>query len=289
MRTIIINSSNYVIGSGNQYTYNFPSTVHFDTEDAVGIASCSIYNSTFNITSTLANNTITFKWNANTSTTFTFTIPDSYMSVSDLNFFLQQQMILNNLYVTNASSQNVYFAEFIVNAPRYAVSLNIYPLPTSAQATTLGYTIPSGATWSFPTSASCPQLTLTSAFGALIGYIAGTYPATSSTSTTQNLVSSLTPNLNVVDSYILTCSLLSSPYSIPNDSFFTIPLTGALGSLIAVNPSQIVFNSISPNSYQSITIRFFDQNFKILLMNDHQLTLTLAILDKNDRANSKKM
>ena len=278
-----MNSSNYVAGSGNQYTYNFPSTVRFDAGASIGVASCSIYNSTFNITSTLGNNTITFVWNAAAQTTFTFTIPNSYMSVSDLNFFLQQQMILNNLYVVNASSQNVYFAEFVVNAPRYAVSLNIYPLPTAATATSLGYTQPSGATWSYPASAKCPQLTFNTAFGSLIGYAAGTYPTSASTSTTQNLVSNLTPNLNVVDSYILTCSLLSSPYSIPNDSFFTIPLTAGLGSLIAMNPSQIVFNTITSNSYQQITIRFFDQNFKVLQMNDHQLTLTLAILDKNDK------
>jgi len=283
MRTIIINSSDYVVGSGNQYTYNFPSTVKLDATNSIGVASCSIYNSTFNITSTLGNNSFTFVWNAAAQTSFTFTIPNSYMSVSDLNFFLQQQMITNNLYVTNASLQNVYFMEFVVNAPRYAVSLNIYPLPTSAQATTLGYTKPSAATWSYPTSAKCPQITFNTAFGSLIGYTAGTYPATASVSTTQNLVSDITPNLNVVDSYILTCSLLNSPYSIPSDSFFTVPLTAGLGSLISLNPSQIVFNTVSPNTYSSITIRFFDQNFNVLQMNDHQLTLTLAILDETDK------
>ena len=289
MRTIIINSSDYVAGSVNQYTYNFPSTVKFGDGDQIGVAGISIYNSTFNITSLLGNNSFTFVWNAAAQTTFTFTIPNSYMSVSDLNFFLQQQCILNNLYVTNASSQNVYFMEFVVNAPRYAVSLNIYPLPTSATATSLGYTQPSGATWSYPASAKCPQITLNTAFGSLIGYTAGTYPTSASTSTTQNLVSNITPNLNVVDSYIMTCSLLNSPYSTPSDSFYTIPLSSGLGSLIAVNPSQIVFNSIAPNNYQSITIRFFDQNFNTLQMNDHQLTLTLAILEKRELDSTKKM
>ena len=283
MRTIIINSSDYVVGSGNQYTYNFPSTVKLDATNSIGVASCSIYNSTFNITSTLGNNSFTFVWNAAAQTSFTFTIPNSYMSISDLNFFLQQQMITNNLYVTNASLQNVYFMEFVVNAPRYAVSLNIYPLPTSAQATTLGYTKPSAATWSYPASAKCPQITFAAPFGSLIGYTAGTYPTSASTSTTQNLVSDITPNLNVVDSYILTCSLLNSPYSTPSDSFFTVPLTAGLGSLISLNPSQIVFNTVSPNTYSSITIRFFDQNFNVLQMNDRQLTLTLAILDETDK------
>jgi hypothetical protein len=283
MRTIIINTSNHVENTDNQYVYTFPSTVKFSDGDAIGVSSVAIYNSTFNITSLRGNNTFTIAWNAAATTTFTITIPDGYYSVENLNFFLQQQCILNNLYVTNASGQNVYFLEFIINPPRYAVSLNAYPIPTAAQATTLGYTQPVGATWTYPAAAQCPQITFGTPFGALIGYTAASYPTTSSVSTIQNFISDLTPNLNVVDSYIMTCSLINSPYSIPSDAFFTIPLTAGLGSLISVFPSEIVFNDIAPNSYQQIKITFFDQNFNRLEMNDNQLTLSLAILNKNER------
>jgi len=283
MRTIIINTSNHVENTDNQYVYTFPSTVKFSDGDAIGVSSIALYNSTFNVTSLRGNNTFTIAWNAAATTTFTITIPDGYYSVENLNFFLQQQCILNNLYVTNASGQNVYFLEFIINPPRYAVSLNAYPIPTAAQATTLGYTQPSGATWTYPAAAQCPQITFATAFGALIGYTAASYPTTSSVSTIQNFISDLTPNINVVDSYIMTCSLINSPYSIPSDAFFTIPLTAGLGELISVFPSEIVFNDIAPNSYQQIKITFFDQNFNRLEMNDNQLTLSLAILNKNER------
>jgi len=283
MRTIIINTSNHVENTDNQYVYTFPSTVKFSDGDAIGVSSIALYNSTFNVTSLRGNNTFTIAWNAAATTTFTITIPDGYYSVENLNFFLQQQCILNNLYVTNASGQNVYFLEFIINPPRYAVSLNAYPIPTAAQATTLGYTQPSGATWTYPAAAQCPQITFATAFGALIGYTAASYPTTSSVSTIQNFISDLTPNINVVDSYIMTCSLINSPYSIPSDAFFTIPLTAGLGELISLSPSQIVFNDIAPNSYQQIKITFFDQNFNRLEMNDNQLTLSLAILNKNER------
>jgi hypothetical protein len=176
MRTIIINTSNHVENTDNQYIYTFPSTVKFNDGDAIGVSSIALYNSTFNITSSRGNNTFTISWNANTTTTFNITIPDGYYSVENLNFFLHQQCILNNLYVTNSSSQNVYFLEFIINPPRYAVSLNAYPIPTAAQATTLGYTQPSGATWVYPATAKCPQITFGTDFGALIGYTAGSYP-----------------------------------------------------------------------------------------------------------------
>ena len=283
MRTLVINTSNYVPNSINQYVYTFPSTVKFDDGDSVGVSSCSLYNSTFNITATRGNNTFTIVWNALAQTTFTFTIPDGYYSVESLNFFIQQQCITNNLYVNNTAGQNVYFLELLTNAPRYAVSLNAYALPTSAGATTLGYTQPAGATWSYPSAAKCPQLTFANPFGALIGFTGASYPSTASVATNQNFISDVTPNLNPVDSYIMTCSLLNSPYSIPSDTFFTIPLTGGLGELIAVSPSQIVFNNIAPNSYQQIKITFFDQNFQRLEMNDNQLTLTLAILSKDER------
>ncbi len=61
MRTLVINSSNYV--GANQYTYNLPQTVKFEAGDQVGVSSIAVYNSTFNITSARGNNVITFVWN----------------------------------------------------------------------------------------------------------------------------------------------------------------------------------------------------------------------------------
>jgi len=282
MRTIILNSSNYVAGSGNKYTYVLPSSTKFEEKAKIGVASIACYNSTFNITASRGNNTITLVWNASTPATYTFTIPDGYFSLNDLNYFIQQQCILNNLYVTNSSGQNVYFVEIVANNPRYSAQLNTYFIPTSALATTLGYTKPAGATWSYPSTSACPQVTISSAFGLLIGFSAGSYPATATVSTNQQFISTLTPNINPIDSYILTCSLLNSPYSIPSDVFFSLPLNGGLGSLITVSPSQIVFNSIAPNIYKEITIRLYDQLFNPLPIQDKELVLTLAILEGNE-------
>ena len=64
MRTIIINTSNDVANTGNQYIYNFSSTVKFNDGDAIGVSLIALYNSTFNITSSRGNNTFTILWNA---------------------------------------------------------------------------------------------------------------------------------------------------------------------------------------------------------------------------------
>ena len=277
MKTIIINSSNYVAGSGNQFAISLPSNVKFNAGDKIAVAGIAVYNSTFNITAARGNNSITIVWNAASSVSYTFTFPDGYYSASDMNAYIQQQCILNNLYMTtNNGSTYVYFIEITTNAIRYAISLNVYPIPTTAQATTLGYDKPVGATWVFPASAQCPQTTFNSAFGALIGQSAGTYPATISANAVQ-LISTITPIISPVDSYILTCNMINSRLTIPTDVLYSVPITVSLGSLINISPSQFLFNDIDPNIYSQIVISFYDQLFNTLQLQDRDIVITLCI------------
>ena len=278
MKTIILNSSNYVQGSGNQFSVAFPGNgVKFNSGDKIAVAGIAVYNSTFNITAARGNNKISVIWNAATPQTYVFTFPDGYYSASDMNAFIQQQCILNNLYMTtNNGSTYVYFVEITTNSVRYAISLNVYPIPTSAQATTLGYSMPSGATWSLPSSAQCPQFVINTAFGALVGQTAATYPATIQSTAVQT-ISSITPIISPVDSYILCCNLINSKLTIPVDVLYSLPISAALGQLINVSPSQFLFNDIDPNTYSNITISFYDQLFNKLQMNDKDISLLLAI------------
>jgi hypothetical protein len=281
MRTIIINSSNFVPNSNNKYVYNLPISWKTEYGDQVGVSGVSLYNSTFNITNTRGNNTITFIF---LGTSYTFTFPNGYYAASDMNYFLQQQCILNNLYLTsNSGSTNIYFIEITQNSIQYAISLNFYPIPTSAQSTTLGYSKPSGATWSYPSVSACPQAVITAPFGLLIGQLPNTYPPTTSQTTAIQYLSTITPTISPVDSYIITCSLINSPYSNPNNSLFSIPLNASLGKLISSSPSQIVFNDVAPNIYNSITVQFYDQLFNTLYLNDYELVLTLVILEAKER------
>ena len=290
MRTLVINSSNHVEGTRNKFVYTFPSQLKLTENHRIGVSGISMYNSTFNIEAKRGNNTITLIWNADSQTSHTFTFPDGYYSVAQMNEFLQQQMILNNLYVTNSSGQYVYFVELVTNSSRYSVQLNAYYLPTSANATTLGYTKPSGATWNYPAANKCPQLTIGAKFGSLIGFEAGTYPSGSSVATNQEFISTKEPKLNVVDNYIMTCNMISNvDYSIPSNILFTIPLTVGLGSLISVTPASIVMNHIAANHYREIVIEFFSQDFQPLELNDYELTLTLVISDEKDDKELKKI
>ena len=281
-KLVVVNSSNYVANSTNVFSYSLPQSVKLTNKSKISVASLSVYNSTFNITASRGNNTITFTFPSATPVTKTYTISDGYYSASDLNYFLQSKMYADNLYATTNSGTNVvYFYEIVQNSVQYAIQLNAYYLPTSANATTLGYSQPSGATWSYPASNACPQLQFGSAFGSLIGFAAQTYPSTAA-STNQSKVSESTPNISPVDSYILTCNMINSKYSIPSNYFFSIHLTGALGSLITYSSSSLVWNDVAPNVYSNIVISFYDQLFNRLEMKDKEIVLTIAIDDSQE-------
>jgi len=281
-KLIVINSSNYVANSTNVFSYTLPQSVKLTNQSKIAVASLSVYNSTFNITSARGNNTITLTFPSATPQTKTYTISDGYYSASDLNYFLQSKMYADNLYATTNSGTNVvYFYEILQNSVQYAIQLNAYYLPTSANATTLGYSLPSGATWSYPSANACPQLQFGTAFGSLLGFAAQTYPSTAA-STNQSKVSETTPNISPVDSYILTCSMINSKYSIPSNYFFSIPLTGSLGSLITYSSSSMVWNDVAPNVYSNINVSFYDQLFNRLDLKDKEIVLTIAIDDSQE-------
>ena len=105
-KTLVINSSNYIIGSNNKFVYRFPNTQTFEAGSSIGLSSISIYNSTFNIEKNRGNNVIQIIW---LGTTYTIIIDDGYYNVSDLNFKIQQFCILNNLYLLSNSGSNIIY------------------------------------------------------------------------------------------------------------------------------------------------------------------------------------
>jgi hypothetical protein len=280
-RTIVINSSNYIQNSGNRFVYRFPNTVKFDVGSSIVVANISMYNSIQNITIKRGNNILIFNF---LGTDYTFNIPERYYSISDLNFYLQQQCIIRGLYMTaNKGSDNVYFVELVVNSIRYATSLNFYVIPTESEATAKGYVKPTNATWVFPLVAQTPRLTFGQSFGNLIGFTFGTYPLANPQLTNIQILSTETPVISPTDSLILTCNLVNSKYSIPNDVFFTLPLSSSVGSLIAFNNSTLMYDSISPQMYSTLEITFYSQLFEPVFLQDREITLQLSIADAGEQ------
>ena len=278
--SIILNSTNHVAGSTNRFEYRFPKSIMFDEEDMLELTSLSMFNSIFNIEAIRGNNTFSIIWNANTSVTYNFTIPNGIYSIADLNSYIQSQCITNKLYMLNASSQYVFFLEIVTNANAYASQINNYALPTTAEAVTLGYTIASGASWTAPTTASVPQIIITEGWGKLIGFLAQTLP-TSVLAVDTSTLSSFTPQIQAVNAIILGCNLITNEYSLAQNAFYSFPLNVASGAIIDVKNNSGVGNSIRAARYDRLILEFYANDHSILRLVDFELTIVLNIKKKN--------
>jgi len=279
---IILTSTNYI---GNvTFYYKFRSEMKCPDDIAgVAMSNISFYNNTFNISSNYGNNTLTLNW---LGTNYTMIFPNGYYGASGINAFFQSFCYQNNLYMTSNSGNNtVYFIECVTNSVQYALQLDMYAIPTAAQATALGYTLPSGATWSLPATASTPQLTIPAAFGSLLGLSAGTYPSTVQTST-QNFISTTTPIISPVNTYVFTISLINNPYANTlNQVLSAVPLTASFGSLVSYSPPNTVFQDIYAGKYTDMTIKVFDQNMSPLQLNDSEFVINLAFATPREMLN----
>lgn len=177
VRTLILNQSNIVPNTGNSvFRYNFPQGGVYLENETIAVQQVSLYNSVFNISSALDNNTFSYIWVDGTTNVVTMPAAGAYFSLADINAYLQSVMITNTHYLQTSGTnpQNVFFIELIVNQSRYADQLNCFPLNTTI-ATAKSWSLPSGATWSIPTGAQIvPMLVVPNTnFSDLIGFAAG--------------------------------------------------------------------------------------------------------------------
>lgn len=268
---IIVNQSNAI--NSNTFQYNLPSNVDF-TNIELALSDISLYYSWYSITSAYNNNkfSIIFPSGA-TSTTYNIIIPDGTYSVSDLNNYLKYWFIQNNLYITNNTSGDItVYAEFVENAPAYAVSFVCYPLPTSTPS---GFSN-AGITW--PTVSRGLQITINNqGFSDIIGFPLGTYPAVqSATIVTTN--SSIVPQISPVQSVIVMVDAVSNPFASNSGVVHTFSSKGVqFGSLISSSPNEYNYVQCQQGMRQQIIIRLVDQLFRPLNLLDTNLTIKLLM------------
>lgn len=291
MKTLIINGENLVSGPYNDtYKYNFPiGSVEFKN-DQVAVSAIYMYYSWFNITSATTgsmynNNVFQYVWYNNSgSSTYTVTLPDGYYEVSDINAYLQSQMVANGHYLLDSNGDYVYYLELVTNTTYYAVQFNSYPIPTSLPS---GYTNPASIT--FPATATTPQIIISSTnnFKDVLGFDAGTYPSPTQT-TNYSKLSDYTPQVSPVSSLILSCTLLNNRYAIPSTLLYSFSPAGvSFGSLINITPPEMSFVDIQDGSYTDFTIEFRDQSLNRIAINDTNLVIMLTIKDKYEYLEKK--
>lgn len=283
MREIILNNT-FVSSDNSTYTYKFPlgSQPTFEKGDKIALDSLSMYYSWSNITAANGNNTFQYVWPSDG--TFNVTIPDGFYTIADLNSYLQYVMISNKHYLIDASGNYVYYLNFSTNSVRYAVQLDASPLPAELGT----YTYPTGliaaGTWTLDNAGGLnPQIIIPSTnFRNIIGFNAGTYPSTTSQSTTYSKISDFTPQVTPVSSVVVTCSLLNNKYSIPNNLLYSFAPNTTYGSQINITPPSKTFVDMQGGKVSEFSITFLDQTFKKLNILDNNIVILLTIASQDE-------
>ena len=287
MPTIILNAtniSNYGYGN-NKLVYQFQGGGVTFKENDIALAQASIYFSWFNINSSLYNNG-KFAYTWVDGTTNVVNIPDGYYNVASLNAYLHSVLVTNKHYYVNvASGDFVYLMQFEENPTYYAVQFNAYLSALPAQFPAI-YTYPVGALWVVPAVPTTPQLIVypytTSNFGAIIGFTAGSYPSVFPYTTgTYSVTSNTTPQVQPISAVIITCSLITNPYSSNSKALYSfgIPST-SFGQQILITPPEFTFNRITNGTYNEFSVEIQDQNGIPIQLKDPQMTILLTIKDR---------
>lgn len=292
MSSIVLTGSNVSTSDSNNSTlvYNFPNSVSF-TNHEIAVSSISMYYSWFNIgdsTTSLNNNQFSYTWVVGgITTTYQVIIPAGIYEIADINNFLQFTMIQNGHYLINSASQNVYYAEFLVNVNRYSVDINTFPVPTALPT---GYSVPvanpatGDLAWGgYPTQTFNPLVTLpaTNNFYKLLGYTAG-YATSQNTNIGTNLSyhSSVSPQVQPNPTLFLSCNLVNNIYSNPSTIVFAITPTSSIGSQILIQPPEFTFNAIQGTT-ASLIFQLRGQNGNVIKIQDTNLTFVLCIREKS--------
>jgi hypothetical protein len=209
------------------------------------------------------------------STQINITLPNGYFSVTDINSFIQQQLIANGIgYLVDSNENYVYYIELVENPVFYSIQLNCYACPTALPT---GWTNP-GA-WTLPSTTRTPQLVVqsTNNFGRLIGFNAVTFP-TPTQLTNYSKISDFVPQISPVQSVFLTCNLLQNKYMSPQNVLYSFTSSGStFGSIIERAPNFEQWVKVADGDYSSIEVQFLSQDYRPLPIQDVNITVLLLI------------
>lgn len=294
--SIVITAGDLVpTGTNSVYQYDIPGSAAVFTGTDVALGSASIYNSQRNIDAVYANGsfTILIPHRVTSSgldgiTTLNINLPPGYYDYTDINQYVQNQLIAIGAYLvlTSDPATYVYFWELQANQTYYSAQLSQNVVPTLSTYIAAGYaTPPVGGIWNngtttLPGSATTCRTTINSNFGAIVG-LPGTavapvtYPSTPQ-STNQVQLSTVTPAINPVASMLVRCSLVQNPMMMPSDILYGFDSAGVpYGTVISIRPTEYQWTRIPDQSVSNIRIEFVDQDFNQVRFLESKIQLTL--------------
>ena len=277
--SVVLNSTNVVQNNfNNTFKVDLPgSSVKLENYE-MAVSSIQLYNSVFNINSSVYDNN-TFSIQIPTAASFStinVTLPNGYYSYSDINNFVQKQLIAAGAYLVNSSGQNVYPIQFSANSVYYACQVDLSSCNTTLPG---GWSFAASGLWSslggLPTTAYTPKIILSSNITSIFGISAGTYPS-SSTTTPQSILSDITPQISPVQSYFLRCNVVNNPMNSVSDVLYSFSTQGTtIGQLISINPNEYQWITLPNQSISSISCTIVDQNYNFCQFQDDNIVIVL--------------
>ena len=283
---LALNSTN-VIGPNNsifQYTFSSGSFVAKDAE--IALSSASIPYSWYNV-STYYNNqnfSLVFPLAAST-TTLNITLPAGYYAITDIQNYIQQQCVANNLYLVDNNGNYVYYVYFSYNVNYYKIQVLLSAVPTTLPTNWIKPSAGTGG-WAtaLPSTGYAPQLVLpaTGSISTILGFVPGASYPSALTTLSQSILSTLTPNGSTVNSIVVRCSIVRNNIGSPTDILDAINITVPFGSAITYDPSFERWVKINDGTYSNITLTLTDQNFNTIYARDPNVSVTLLIRNRNN-------
>jgi hypothetical protein len=251
-----------------------------------------MYNSTFNITDKLGNNTFKITWiNGDVEN---IVIEDGCYEVEDLNQYLQKVMYKRGWYVVNTESvQNEFFISVQVNASKYKVELTTYTVPSQEKAILLKYILPPDADWNFlnridgANRNKQPIIELSDGLALFLGFETKRIFGNGNDDNDPNVsnwavipitfFSDTAPNVKPVFAYLVSCNLLENDLNLVDGLLSQLVVQGSIGSQMSdssTNKEQLTCKS---GVFSFIEIRMWSQDFEVLDYLDKNLSMTLLI------------
>ena len=285
--TLVLNSANVSSSTNTQFKYAFLGGNFIAKDMEMCISQVAIPYAFFNVSAFYNNQTFSIIFPVGASTyTLPITLPAGFYQVSDINSYIQNQCIANGLYLINSTGQYVYFFTMATNVTYYTTQTLYFPVPTFATYAALGYTLPSTGQWSgtgLPTTANqVPQLVLpaTGGINTIIGYVAGTFPTSSTSATNVSVLGTVTPVGSTVNSIIARVSFLRNTVSVPSDILDAWNINTTFGSNITYAPSFEKWITITDGTYSNFIFQLVDQNLNTIYSNDANIAVSLLIRKK---------
>jgi hypothetical protein len=266
-KIVILNKNNLDNNNGlkNRYVFKFSNSQKL--KGKIALASIVMPYSTPNIY--INNCSLTIRYN-NIDTNIK--IPTGFYSIANLNYYLQyvQQQSTNNIPYNVVNNINIYFINILYNTTYYSIELRINPTVLTGSAGKVG-SVYNNLT---------PQVIITDEFNQILGFPKNVYLPTNPQNQNYSVISkdfNLVPNLSPSNVYTMLCNVVNNNITIPSNILYSFTPNTTYGSNINEKPNQLLFVNINEGSYNQLTLEFFDEFNRPLVILDENLIITLYL------------